>query len=50
MSVDESETTSLIGTWIMQVSGEVYLLLMEKLWLSQVKFTVKCFWGLQNLQ
>lgn len=50
MSVDESETTSLIGTWIMQVSGEVYPLLMEKLRLSQVKFTVKCFWGLQNLQ
>lgn len=43
MSVEESETTSLIGTWIIEVSGEVYQLLMEKLRLSQVKFTVKCF-------
>lgn len=43
MSDKESETTSLIGTWIMELSGEVYQLFMEKLQLSQVKFNVKCF-------
>lgn len=37
MSVGESVTTSLTGTWIMELSGEVYQLLMEKLQLSQVK-------------